>query len=255
MTILTCASGRLPLRHCLLGSAVVLLAACGGADAESEAATPAVVQARTALAAAQPFTETIGAIGTVAARPGHLAVLSSPAPARVAGVLVATGERVRAGQALVTLDQAPFAAASDAADATLAAAQQAYDRAQRLVTEGIVPRRELEQAQADLAQARAAAAGAQREQRLATHPRAHRRRGHRAHAPPSAPRPIPASRWSPWPIRRRSTSCSPSRPRRRRRCDPAPRSSSAPASAPTAIRSARAPCATWARRWTAPRAP
>ena len=158
-------------RHARLASCAILL--CGGAvacatAADEEAAAPAVVQARTAVVEAQPFTETIDAIGTVAGRPGHVAVLSATSPSRVARVLVTPGERVRAGQPLVTFDQSPFAAASESADAMLATAQQAYDRAQRLFDQGIVPRRDVEQASAELAHARATASNARREQSLAT---------------------------------------------------------------------------------------
>ncbi len=66
----------------------------------------------------------LGAMGTVAARPGHVATLSAPAPGRIAKVNVATGQAVQADQVLVELDQAPFEAAVQSADAAYTAAQQ-----------------------------------------------------------------------------------------------------------------------------------
>ena len=72
-------------------------AACGGKADEAEAgpdSAQVVVGAKTAIATLQPFTETLGAIGMVSARPGHIATLSAPAPSRIAKVYVAVGQRV-----------------------------------------------------------------------------------------------------------------------------------------------------------------
>ena len=155
-------------RNVVAGIALVFaIAACKTKGAEDETATP-LVHAGTAVVTTQPFTRTIGAIGTVVARAGHAASLSAPAPARVSRVLVTTGQRVRAGQPLVELDRSAFAASFGSAEATVAASQQAYDRAQRLVQEGISPRKDLEQASADLAKARADLTGARRALQLAT---------------------------------------------------------------------------------------
>lgn len=146
----------------------VVVAACGkSADSGDDEAVPAVVQVRTAVATAQAFTQTVGAIGTVAARAGHSASLSAPAAARVARVLATTGQHVAAGQPLVELDPAPFQANQSSAQAALDAAQQAYDREQRLVNEGIAARKDLEQAAADLARARADLENSRRESQLA----------------------------------------------------------------------------------------
>lgn len=140
--------------------------ACGRGDDEGDA-VPAVVNVRTIVVQKQPFAETIGAIGVVAARPGHLASLSSPGPARVIRVNVAAGQHVAAGAPLVELDQTSFVSASRSADAGLAAAQRAYERTQRLVNEGIAPAKDLEQASAELERARGEAANARRQQELA----------------------------------------------------------------------------------------
>lgn len=152
----------------LLGALAV---ACGKGEAgDTEDAkapdVPPVVGVRTVVVSAQPFAETIGAIGGVAARPGHVAALSAPVATRVARVYVAPGERVRAGQPLVQLEQATLQAAAQSAAAALDAARLADERARRLAGEGIVPRKDVEQAAAALAKARADAVQARREAQL-----------------------------------------------------------------------------------------
>jgi len=142
------------------------LTACGGGQSEENGA-PANVAARIAVVTTQPFTETIGAIGTVAARTGHVAILSAPAQARVTRVDVAVGAAVSPGTPLVEFDQTTFASGAEAAEAALTSAERAYERTSRLVSEGIAPRKDLEQAAADLAQARANAANARLQARLA----------------------------------------------------------------------------------------
>ena len=160
------------LRRRLTLAVAIALAGCkGGADADDRAAAPsdsapAVVGARTALATERPFTETLGATGTVAARPGHAAALSAPGPTRVARVNVSVGSRVTPGQALVELDRTLFAAQAGGADAALTAARLGYERAKRLADEGVSPRKDAEQAAATLAQARAAATEARRAESL-----------------------------------------------------------------------------------------
>lgn len=158
-------------RHC--GATLVLLtatasAACKGGEAggDAEKTPAAVVGVQTAVITAGPFTETLGALGTVVPRPGHIAALSAPQPARITRVYVSTGQHVAAGEPLVELDQTPFRAAMQAAEATLTAAEKANERQQRLASEGIVPRKDADQAAADAAKARADAANAQRAEQL-----------------------------------------------------------------------------------------
>jgi RND family efflux transporter MFP subunit len=137
------------------------VAACG--KGENETPVQAVVNVRTATVTQQPFTESVGALGVVTARPGHVAALSAPTPARVARIVVALGQHVARGAVLIELDQTAFVGASRSADAALATAQRTYDRTKRLVDEGISPRKDLDQAEADLERARGDAANAQRQ--------------------------------------------------------------------------------------------
>src|SRR5262249_33327332 len=133
-------------RRLLVCTLAALGAGCGGGGDESESKPTPVVAVQTAVVQSQPFTETIGAIGTVAGRPGHVASLGAPTATRVSNVYVSEGARVGAGQPLVALDRTTIDATAQAAEAALSAAQQAYERAQRLNREGVAPRKDVEQA-------------------------------------------------------------------------------------------------------------
>ena len=146
---------------------VMLLAACRGGGDESESEPAPVVNVRTAVVSEQPFTETVGAIGTVQARPGHVASLGAPVATRITNVYISEGARVAKGQPLVELDRAAIDAAASAAETSLTAAEQAYARAERLNREGVSPRKDVEQAAADVAKARADAVAARRSAQLA----------------------------------------------------------------------------------------
>jgi RND family efflux transporter MFP subunit len=84
----------------------------------------------------------------------------------VGQVFVTSGQSVRAGEPLIELDQAPFQAALQSANAALTVAERANERQQRLAQEGIVPRKEAEQAAAEVAKARADAVAARRIEQL-----------------------------------------------------------------------------------------
>jgi RND family efflux transporter MFP subunit len=170
---------------CAVGSAI-LLAACshdktaeagGAADSgaseapksggEERAPSP-VVNAHTAVATIQPFSEVVTALGVVAPRPGHYAELAAPAPTRVLHVFVAAGDAVAEGAPLVEFDRAVFDAAAGSADAALVVAEHANERAQRLAAAGIIARKDVDQAAADLAQAKNTDIVARRAQELST---------------------------------------------------------------------------------------
>lgn len=141
-------------------------------SASSDEGDPAgvmpTVAVRTATAQLASFRPTVRAIGVVSPTPGGYAQLSAPAATRVSRVYVVVGQPVRAGEALVALDAAPLAAQASGATAALDAARHAYDRAIELSKEGIVARKMVDQATADLAQANAAAVAARRTYALST---------------------------------------------------------------------------------------
>ncbi len=152
---------------------LAILSGCsgaGGGDTEQEvrANVQTVVGARTAVAAVGPFAVSLGALGIVAPRPDHYAALGAPAPTRVMRIFVAAGQAVAEGAPLVEFDRAPFDAAALSAQAAVTVAQRANDRAVRLAEAGILPRKDVDQSAADLAQAQAALVTARRNEELAT---------------------------------------------------------------------------------------
>jgi cobalt-zinc-cadmium efflux system membrane fusion protein len=149
------------MRTSTAASLALIASACSKADDASEDVAATAVAVRTAVVTTQPFFETLGTIGAVGPRAGHVALLSAPAPTRVAQVFVSAGQRVSRGATLVVLDQSLLREAARSAQATLVAAQRNYERARSLSSAGIIPRKDLEQATADLAKARADV-GAQR---------------------------------------------------------------------------------------------
>jgi membrane fusion protein (multidrug efflux system) len=163
---MTSASMTTVPRYALVSFLALALFGCKKDDKPEEAAAHPEVTATTIVVAPQAFTETLGAIGTVVSRAGHSATLSAPAAGRVARIMVTSGQSVRAGQTLIELDQAPFRTSLESAQAALAAAERANERQQRLAQEGIVPRKDAEQAAADVARARAEATAARRAEQL-----------------------------------------------------------------------------------------
>jgi RND family efflux transporter MFP subunit len=145
------------------------LAACGKKSAAAgDTDVPAVVGAHTAVATRRSVRETIEGIGTISARPDHIAQMSAPAVTRVTRVFVTVGQSVSAGAPLIAFDRAPLDAQNAAAATALASAQRSLERARRLVDAGIAPRKDLDQAESDLARANADAVSAERLQSRAT---------------------------------------------------------------------------------------
>jgi RND family efflux transporter MFP subunit len=143
---------------------VAFLLLRGGAEEEVE--PEPVVAVETAVVGAGTMDVTIDAIGTVEPRPGYAAEISAPEASRVERILVSVGDRVRPGQSLVELDRSVWAARRAQAQTTLENAQRAYDRAQRLLEQGILPRKDVDEAESNLGAARAAFQEAQRTEQL-----------------------------------------------------------------------------------------
>ena len=114
----------------------LLSVGCGKEKDEGEKKPPAEVVATIEAATSAKFTETVDASGTVTPRMGHVAALSAPGPSRVAKVFVSVGASVKAGDALVEFEQAPFEAALQSADAALSVAAKSAERAKRLAEIG-----------------------------------------------------------------------------------------------------------------------
>ena len=153
----------------ILFTPLLLFAGCSRAASEDvAAAAAATVTASVATVTTEKFSGAMDAVGVVTVRAGHIASLGAPGATRVSAVRVAIGDRVRAGTVLVELDPAPFNAAVQGASAALLTATRAHERAQRLVDAGIAPRKDLDLATSDLAQASGTATTARRLRALAT---------------------------------------------------------------------------------------
>jgi len=146
---------------------LLVVTACKG-GAKQDAVEATAVGVGTAVTTREAFPQSINAIGTVGARPGRYAALAPPGPTRVAHIFVVAGQHVAKGDSLIEFEHAPFDAAAQSAAATLANAERAAARAQRLVQAGILPQKDADQAAADLAVAQSAAVTARRAQELAT---------------------------------------------------------------------------------------
>lgn len=155
-------------RHWMALALGILALSCRSEAKRSNEAAAGLVGVGTALAAREPFQQTVSAIGMVSARPGRYAALAPPGPTRVAGIFVVAGQRVAKGDSLVEFERAPFDAAAQSAAATLANAERNFVRATRLAQAGILSQKDADQAAADLAAARSAEVTARRAQELAT---------------------------------------------------------------------------------------
>jgi len=160
-------------RGTLLGVLAMLLCGaivtgCATEHAKSDTPLTSEVAATTVRADTGSFVDVIDAGGVVTARPGAEVSLSAPAATRIEQVRVSVGDRVIVGAPLLDFEEVLFDATLTAAESALQAAEQANARAQRLVSAGVSPRRELEQSNADVAVARANAVAARRARRLTT---------------------------------------------------------------------------------------
>lgn len=154
--------GGLVLTTCAVATA------CGGGAGGGEEDEPvdAVVAVDTAVARTGTFIVRVEALGEIVARPGRVAEMAAPAASRVSGVYVVPGQRVAEGDSLVALDRSVWAADLRRAEATADATRREVERVGRLVAEGILPRRDAEQAAAAAAAADADLAAARRVDRL-----------------------------------------------------------------------------------------
>lgn len=127
---------------------------------------------RVAVASPEPrrMEESVTVTGTI--MPVRAVRIVPDAPGRVTGVPVSSGQQVAAGDLLIQLDDRAARAALADAEATLAEAQQAYDRIARLAQSNAAAESQLEGARADLLRAEAAemAARADLEDRTITAP-------------------------------------------------------------------------------------
>ena len=133
---------------------LLLLAGCSGGSQQPDAQQTPSALVTLAAASAGNVAETQGIYGAVEQNADSQYTLAAPAEALVSRILVPVGNAVARGQTVVALTASPSTRASYAQNAANArSAQQAYERAQRLRSDGLVSDAEVESA-------RAAAAGA-----------------------------------------------------------------------------------------------
>ncbi|HET9095332.1 MAG TPA: efflux RND transporter periplasmic adaptor subunit [Candidatus Baltobacteraceae bacterium] len=152
------------------------LAGCGGHDAGTQQAKPAVALATASFGT---FVEQVTAVGRVGASAGSQTKLSFAEPGILRSVDVRIGERVSQGQALAELDTSGLSLAASQAQADAQAAQAnaqqsavdrtttkiavdtaALRREQSLYAAGVAALKDVQAARAQLAQDRAQAASA-----------------------------------------------------------------------------------------------
>jgi cobalt-zinc-cadmium efflux system membrane fusion protein len=118
----------------------------------------------TAPAESRPVGDTVAVLGELRVNEDTYAEIGSPCSARVSRVLAAPGDHVVAGQILVELESADVGRARAALTSTaakLVQAEQTLARRRSLSADQIVPRRELEASETELAVTRAEHAAAQ----------------------------------------------------------------------------------------------
>lgn len=144
VAILAAGAGGLWLTERLLAASEPAMAVSGAADPlRVETITPETVT----------FAQAVTAVGTARA---HLAVdLVPPSSGRIARIAFRPGERVGMGQVLLELDNRAEQADLDAAEATLAEAQAAFERQQSLNRTGSASDAAFQTARAELLRAEA----------------------------------------------------------------------------------------------------
>ncbi len=114
-------------------------------------------------ASKRPLARSLGLTGQVDFHPDRVATLGAKIPARIAKVHVGVGDTVTVGQALAVLDSMELAKARGTFAAAIAkrtAAQAAFNRAESLHADGVVPARQVEETKSELAIATAEVAAA-----------------------------------------------------------------------------------------------
>jgi RND family efflux transporter MFP subunit len=153
------------MKHRFLITSIAALSVLSGcrhnAPEETETETPVAVQVEAARSG--PVREVIAATGLVTAAPGAELVVTAPEAARIVELPKAEGDRVRTGDLLVrfeipslTAGATSSRAAIEQAQARVENAKAAAARVQGLFERGVAARKELEDAERELREANAA---------------------------------------------------------------------------------------------------
>ena len=128
--------------------ACALLAGCGKPKEDDKAPEPTAL-VKTVAVSPGALDDAVRAYGRAEFDPNTVETLSAPVEARVAGLNVAVGQAVQAGQVVATLSASPAALLeADKADRDARAAQVDYDRLARLRADGLAANNDVETAKA-----------------------------------------------------------------------------------------------------------
>jgi len=143
----------------VLGTAAVL--GCGAAERPGAGeGTSTLVPVGLALVVQDTMPEEVDVVGILQPSPGHAAMLTAPVAGVVARTLAQVGDRVAAGDLLVSLDAPELAAAAKRSALGADVAEQDAQRQQSLLDEGVTSRRTVEEKEALARSARAEATAA-----------------------------------------------------------------------------------------------
>jgi membrane fusion protein (multidrug efflux system) len=156
--------------HATMVLLCLALLSCGGASAPPGSGAPKPIQVVVATTTTKPWSDVIEALGT--ARANESLTLSAKVTETVARVHFSDGDRVEAGQVLVSLTGRAEVAQLEEARAALKEATQQFGRQNGLVEQGTVPRSQLDAqiAVRDSARARMEAIRARLADRVITAP-------------------------------------------------------------------------------------
>lgn len=126
----------------------------GSAPGSAPAQAPAAVPVEVATAVESAAAVEIRSVGTL--KSDESVLIASELPGRIAEILFDEGQQVAEGQLLIRLDDSLAQVELKDAEAALVLAQSNFDRAAKLAQSGTGTQRTLDEAQSELARARAA---------------------------------------------------------------------------------------------------
>ena len=146
-------------RFWILGLVACLFFSC--AQREGTQHNQASIKVQTIVVTSQETSATSRYVGTI--EPAQETPLSLQTTGRVVAVHVKNGQRVKAGQAILDVDNTQALNALHGAEAALKHAQDGYDRVSKVHDKGVVSDQKMVEIESDLAQARSLYNGAKQQ--------------------------------------------------------------------------------------------
>jgi membrane fusion protein (multidrug efflux system) len=148
---------NLKIRRVIIATMAAATALCPGCrKGPAAAGAPAAfaVQAVVVAAVEQPVAESLALVGSLVAN--EMVELKSETEGTIQQILFQEGQRVKAGEPLLLLDETKFAAAAAEAEAAFKVSESNLERAKRLYGEKLISKQEIDQNDAVFQAARAA---------------------------------------------------------------------------------------------------